>query len=387
MVELQQETPRERLLIQQAALAEFGTRALRSDDLDGLLQEACEKVADCMHLHFSKVLQLQPGSDDLLMRAGVGWRPGVVGATVVPGGTGSSPGLALKTGEPVISEDLTREERFDIPQVLIDHGVKSSVNVIIGPLAEPFGILEVDSREPRKYTRDDINFLQTYANLLAAAIDRHTISAALRQAVQSKEALFHELAHRVKNNLQVILSLIQLQSRRAKSPEAAEELSVIGNRVRTLRLVHDKLFSSGELDLIQLADYLRELCTDLLRFHDEEGRRIGLDLDIVELRVSQQQAIPLGLIINEFITNSLKYAFGDGPGTIRIKLRTSGDREARLVMSDTGKGLPEAFPSSSRGTGARIMDALVRQLGGRIEWRNENGACAILTFPFEERRT
>jgi two-component sensor histidine kinase len=383
MAELQQETPRERLLVQQAALADFGTRALRSDDLDSLLQEACEKVADCMHLHFSKVLQLRPGGD-LLICAGVGWRPGVVGNVVIEGDHKSAPGFALETGKPVISEDLTKEDRFEIPQVLIDHEVKSSVNVIIQGEGEPFGVFEVDSREFRTFTKDDINFLQTYANLLAAAIDRHSVSRALQEAVESKDALFHELAHRVKNNLQVILSLIQLQSRRAKSPEAAEELSVIGNRVRTLRLVHEKLFGSGELDVIQLAEYLRELCSDLMHFHEDEGRKIGLDLDVAPLRVSQQQAIPLGLVINEFITNSLKYAFGDGPGRIRVTLRPSDGGQARLVMSDNGKGLPAEFPSSSKGTGARIMEALVRQLGGRIEWRNENGACAILTFPLAD---
>ena len=126
----------------------------------------------------------------------------------------------------MVSEDTETETRFPIPAFMQEHGVRSLVNVtVIGADSRPpYGVLEVDSREPRTFDADEIAFLQTYANMLAAAVDRLRAGDELRARAADVERLFRELQHRVKNNLQVIIGLMQLQARRAKSPETQDAL-------------------------------------------------------------------------------------------------------------------------------------------------------------------
>ena len=161
-------------LRQQTVLAKFGELALRSDDLDEILTEACKLIGDALGTDLAKVMQLQEDGKTLLVRAGVGWKAGVVGKITIQVNDGTSEGHALKTGEPMISPDIRTETRFKYPTFLIDHDVKAVANVIIiGAKDEPpFGILQIDSRQPRAFDDNNIAFLRTYANLLAAAVSR-----------------------------------------------------------------------------------------------------------------------------------------------------------------------------------------------------------------------
>jgi len=163
----------QKLLRQQTILARFGELALRSDDLDEILTEACHLVRDALGTDLAKVMELQEDGETLLVRAGVGWKPGVVGEVTLKATDDTSEGHALKTGEPMISPDIETETRFRYPAFLTEHGVRAAANVLIigGQGKLPFGILQVDSREPRRFN-DDTAFLRSYANLLAAAVDR-----------------------------------------------------------------------------------------------------------------------------------------------------------------------------------------------------------------------
>jgi GAF domain-containing protein len=136
-----------------------------------VLQEATQLVSDAIEVDLVKVLELLPDGQKLLVRAGVNWNPGIVGHATISAGGGSAAGHALRTNTPVIS-DLATEERFTTPSLLLEHRVKSTVNVVIRGQDGPFGVLEVDSRERRSFGQDDINFLQNYANLLASTVDR-----------------------------------------------------------------------------------------------------------------------------------------------------------------------------------------------------------------------
>ena len=162
------------LLLHQTALARFGELALRSEDLDEILTESCRLVGEALGTDLAKVLELQEDRRTLLVRAGVGWKPGVVGYTQVEANEGSFEGHALHTNKPVISTDLAHETRFTMPDFLHDNGVRALINVVIigGRGRPPYGVLEVDSRSPRHFDKNDVSFLQTYANLLAAAVDR-----------------------------------------------------------------------------------------------------------------------------------------------------------------------------------------------------------------------
>ena len=171
---------------QKAALAEFGIEAFRTDDLDALLTRAAVLAGQGLGVKRAKVLELLPPGDKLLIRAGVGWEPDVVGNATIDADRASPAGYALLTGEPVTSEDLENDERFRCPEVLRRHGIRSAVNVIIRGNNGPFGVLEVDSQQTRHFTEDDANFLQSYANLLAAAIDRLRTHRRLAEAASSK---------------------------------------------------------------------------------------------------------------------------------------------------------------------------------------------------------
>ena len=171
------------LLRQQTTLARFGELALRSDDLDEILTEACRLVGHALGTDLAKVVELQEGGETLRVRAGVGWKPGVVGVAAINAREDTSESHALKTGEPVISPDIASETRFRYPEFLTDNGVKAIANVVIlGADEQPaFGILQIDSREPRAFTDGDTAFLRSYANLVAAAVNRLRVMREARE--------------------------------------------------------------------------------------------------------------------------------------------------------------------------------------------------------------
>jgi PAS domain S-box-containing protein len=165
-------------------LASFGMTALRSTDVSALLQEATRLCAEGLRTPLCKALERVPGpdgEDGLIVRAGVGWAPGVVGQALVGADLASPAGYALKTGEPVISNHLSAEARFRTPQLMIEHGVRRAINVIIRGEGGPFGVLEADSREDGKFDTADVAFLQGFANLLGSAIDRARVEAAYHE--------------------------------------------------------------------------------------------------------------------------------------------------------------------------------------------------------------
>lgn len=170
------------LLRQQTTLARFGELALRSDDLDEILTEACRLAGETLGTQLAKVVELQEDGKTLLVRAGVGWKPGVVGVATITAEHDTSEGHALRTGEPMISPDVAKETRFRYSQFLIDNNVQAVANVLIigGYGRPPFGILQIDSHVPREFTESDTLFLRSYANLLAAAVDRIRVVRAVR---------------------------------------------------------------------------------------------------------------------------------------------------------------------------------------------------------------
>ena len=370
---------RHTLLEQQRALAKFGVLALRADDLAEILTEACRLVGEAMRTDLAKVMELQPDGRNLLVRAGVGWRPGVVGRATVRA-DGSSEGFALDTNEPVVSENIDTEARFAYPAFLKDNGVRAMVNVIIigGEGKPPYGLLEVDSREPRRFTRDDVTFLQTYANLLAAAVDRFQTMQGLKGLVAEKERLLRELQHRVKNNLQMITALVNAQRRRTESVEAKAELQSIAERIETLRLVHDKLCAAGEVERVDLAPYLAELSGALLKFHSDGAVHIDLRMELERAWVAPETAVPLGMIVNEFVTNSMKYAFEGGRGIVGVKLVTGEDGAPILTLWDNGKGFAE---TPHGGTGMRLINGLISQLAASAQWEGHEGARLTIRLP------
>lgn len=182
------EKTRERVR-QQEAIADIGRQAVGGAALSELLRMVTELVAEILGVEFCKVLELLPGKDALLLRAGVGWQEGLVGQVTVSAGTNSQAGYTLLCKEPVIVNDLRTEERFNGPPLLRDHGVVSGMSVIIGRSDRPFGVLGAHTAKARVFSRDDIHFLQAAANVLSQVIEHNRALEEIRRNVTWLERL------------------------------------------------------------------------------------------------------------------------------------------------------------------------------------------------------
>ena len=168
---------------QQAGVAQLGERALRGVELLTLMDEATVIVAQTLGVEFCKILELLPDGKALLLKAGVGWKEGMVGKATVGAGTNSQAGYTLLSNEPVIIKDLRTEERFSGPPLLREHGIVSGLSVIIGRRDRPFGVLGAHTAKPRTFTEDDVHFLEAVANVLSQVIEnRHSLEEIRRSA-------------------------------------------------------------------------------------------------------------------------------------------------------------------------------------------------------------
>jgi two-component sensor histidine kinase len=372
----------EQLLVRQRVLADFGEMALRSDLLDEILGEACRLVARAVGADLAKVLEIDPDGLGLLVKAGVGWRPGIVGHERVRMTERSSETFAIEAGRPVISQDIGTETRFEFAKFLKDHGVAALVNVpIFLPGGRPYGLLQVDSRVPRRFDQDDVEFLRTYATILGPVVDRLHKLHSLEIALETNRRLLQELQHRVKNHLATIASMVRLRARQVKTDEARTELTGIEGRIDTVQILHSQLYAAGVTDEVALNAFVKGVAESVCQLH-ADGRPVRLAFGLAEVRARPEVAVPLGLIVNEFVQNSLRYAFDGTGGTISVTVEAPDGRIC-IRLSDDGKGLP-AEPSRREpgsGTGRELIDGLARQLGGRAVWSSaEPGTSLALDF-------
>jgi signal transduction histidine kinase len=205
----------ERLLAQrvaqQAAVAEMGLRAIGGIPTAVLFDEAVETVRDTLHVDLCEVLELASDGESLILRSGAGWRPGEVGSARVTARRESQAGYTLAMARPVIVDDLRRETRFTVPDLAGDHGMISGMSVIIHDHHRPFGVLGAHTGKPRSFTSHDVNFMQSIANLLAAALQRHEVEAQredllaqLRRAVVARDRAVGIVSHDLGNPLSTI---------------------------------------------------------------------------------------------------------------------------------------------------------------------------------------
>lgn len=375
---------RDDMMKRQRILANFGEFALRSDELHEVLTEACRLISEALDTPLAKVLKIENGNGTAVVTAGVGWPEGVVGKAEVQLSDRSSEAHAIEQGEPLITQNINEEERFEFPDFMKEAGVMAFVNVPIFPReGEPFGILQVDDKRPRDFDEDDIQFLRTYASILEAVIDRVRRTQSLQESLDRNQELMSELQHRVKNNIATVASLIRLRQRATGSDEVRAELSLIGNRVDTMRLVHQRLGERGNIDRIELGAYLRDLLENLVHMQDDTEHEVACEIETEEVEIAVEKATPIGLIVNEFVTNSFKYAFREKGGTITLELECDADHVV-LTLTDDGPGL-ERDPDeadSSPGSGIKLIEALARQLDAEPDWTcTAEGVCLRLKIP------
>ena len=208
-------------------------------------------------------------------------------------------------------------------------------------------------------------------------------NAALKASLYEKEVLLREVHHRVKNNLQIVSSLLNLQSRHLTDPELLKIFSSTSNRVRTLAAVHERLYESGNFARIDLAEHLGSLAQMLTRSQSPPGVTIEPVLRLEPVTVDLNTAVPLSLLTNELITNALKYAFAGGrQGTLTVELQGNGQHH-ELRVADDGPGFPTGFnPSTTSTLGLRLARDLTRQLRGELEFNSTaSGTRIIVRWP------
>ncbi|HOT04308.1 MAG TPA: PAS domain S-box protein [Methanolinea sp.] len=211
---------------------------------------------------------------------------------------------------------------------------------------------------------------------------------ALNASLKEKVVLLREVHHRVKNNLQIIISLMNLQMRKADDPRLKELLLEAQDRVRTMSLVHEKLYQSEDLSRINLSSYLHSLGTQLISSHGDIGRKITLRMELDPILTDINIAIPLGLVVNELVSNSLKHAFpGEMKGNVTIRGK-SENGDIVVSVDDDGIGIPPNFDWSTAPTlGLYLVPTLVRQINGRIERVSvERGTKYCIIIPAARRR-
>ena len=351
----------EKLRRQVSTLAAFGGQALRAQDVGELLQEATRLVSEAIEVDLVKVLEPIANGQELLVRAGVNWNPGVVGQATIPADGGSAAGHALRTNAPVIS-DVATERRFSTPRLLIEHGVQSTVNVVIRGEKGPFGVLEVDSRQRRSFGQDDIDFLQNYANLLASAVDRLDRQQELEEGMKRQQLLFNELQHRVNNMLTTIRAVARRT--RAHSANLDQFAKALDDRLSALARIHNLFSQPGKM-----AATMREILTQELSAQGAvEGNNFvqhGPDIAL-----PTREAELLSMAFHELATNAVKHgalSAKDGRICITWVINRAENGEHVLVRwRESGVSIEQ--PPTRRGFGSELLEKSILDLpAGRFD--------------------
>jgi two-component sensor histidine kinase len=382
-LERQDELPYRRR--QQALLREFGTAALQTRDFGHILQQATELSARGLRCSYAKVLEFLPNEKRLIVRAGIGWPTETIDKVSLGADIESPAGFAFHTGQSVISNHLQGDTRFRTPKLLAQHGIKRAINVLIrrgGEGNTPFGVLEADSADPGQFDDADADFLAGFAGLLGIAIERQHADAELQRALDHEVLLTREMSHRVKNSLTSVVGLLRVQARGSESPDVRNALENAAMRVASIAQVHDHLWRGSKVGFVDLSDFVGHLCKNLQNSAPEHTLQCHSD----PVTLSADKAIPLGLLVNELVTNAVKYAYVDGPGVIRVDAREI-DGHLLVEISDEGLGLPEGFDINQprKSLGFRVINGLVKQLMGELKISNNmpRGALFTVKFPID----
>ena len=374
----------QKALSYQRALAVFTRIVDEPASVPGLLQNAAAQVARITHIKHVKILRYRPDRGDLLVEAGVGWKPGVVGHVSFGADRFSAPGRSIQTGAPVAVEDIANDPEFRYADVLREHSIVSVLNVPIFVDGTHWGVLEVDTVEKTTFTEFEVHSLAIFANILGVSLAKDAARNAAAKAASlisdsksETEVMLRELQHRMKNNLQVIVSFLALQGRESASEEARERIGRVMDRVMAIGLAHDQLSFKKSASSVDMRDYLKALCANI----DPHRPNLTIDTEFESISIPLDRAVPIGLILNELVTNSVKHAFDEEGGVINVRFRVNEMiGEAELCVRDNGRGMR---PTRSGSLGLRLVEGLSRQLGGRLTTPEvPKGTKTVLTVPY-----
>jgi two-component sensor histidine kinase len=385
-----------KLLRQQAAVAGFGSFALRQNHLPTVLNEAARACAEGLGVPFCKVCRYRTAENDLLIEAGHGWKAGVVG-TVESADPSSPQGRAFVTGKPAIFNDLSKDSQFELPWFYAEHGIISLIDVVIHVKGEdkPYGVLEIDNDKQHDYDEHDINFLTGFANVLAEAVATSARTALLQATIETmkvlagaqerlleqKMVLAEELQHRVRNNLQLIYGMLSKQLGDTTDEGGRRGIKAIARRVSTLAQVYNHLLGTEMTRTTDFGSYVKSLCLDLAEIQAASDGAVTLTCDSEALILDLDVVTALGLVVAELVTNSYDHAFLGGRGTTNVSVRhAAGDVDmAIMTISDNGSGFTANRESKRHGLG--LVRRLIEQVRGTAMVNSDHGTVWTIRFP------
>jgi len=289
----------------------------------------------------------------------------------------------VTTSKPVVHTDIrveyphffTRKEEFNSGHIRSWMGVPMIVS------GETIGMIALDRNVVDPFSDEDITIAQGFAHQAAVAIRNTRTMGALHDALSAKDTLLREIHHRVKNNLQLVSSLVDIHAGKLADTAERQNMEELQVRIRSISSIHERLYQSSNANRVGLDGYLRALAGDVMQSFQRGDLVAGLELALDPVSVDATVAVPLGLITSELIMNSLKYAFpGEKAGTIRIRLKASAS-EAELIVDDDGIGMD---PSTARqgSFGLLLVRSLARQIFGEASLDSKPGRTSwVIRFP------
>lgn len=386
-----------KLLRQQAAVAHFGSFALREGDVLKVLTEAARVCAECLDVPFSKVCRYREKENDLLIEAGYGWHAGVIGNVVSRADVTSPQGRAFITGKPSICNDLRDDNDFKLPPFYAEHGVVSTIDVIIkGSDEQPYGVLEIDNNRQHDYDEHDIDFLTGFANVLAEAVATSARTGILQSTIErmkvlvaekdrlleQKKVLAEELQHRVRNNLQLVYAMLSKQLDDTPDKAGQRGIRAISRRVSTLAQVYDHLLGNEMTRTTDFGSYVKSLCANLAEIQAAPDGSVTLTCDSDAIMLDLDVVTALGIVVAEVVTNSYDHAFADGKrGSIIVSVLRAGGDTATITISDDGTGFLATTESKRHGLG--LVRRLVEQVRGSASIDSSHGTVWTIKIPVE----
>ena len=400
---------------QQAALADLGRRALAIPDLSAVMDQAAHIVAATLRVDYCTILELSPGTGALL-RAGAGWKDGYIGNATVDAGDGSLAGYALLAGGTVVIEDLGKETRFRIPPLLRDHGVVSSVAVIIHDQDRPFGVLGAHATISRAFNADDVHFLEAISNVISRALQRRNLERQLLLERDEAERLaeldrlrkefISTVSHDLRTPLTAIragLGMVETSALDRLRPDEQRLVSNVRRNADRLRLLIDDLVTlnqleAGALRLDREPLDLRTVVADAMSaVHAQiDEKQQQLEVDLPEPLPAEGDVRRLGQVVVNVLANAHQHT---PSGThIRVTGRPV-DGQVQLSVCDTGPGIPPAelepifqrfhrydHVQGGSGLGLAIARSMLELHGGRIWVESEPGAGATFHIALPRRK-
>ncbi len=396
---------------QQEVVAQLGVSAIVASDLQEVLERAVTVAAETLHVGFVKILQLEPGGETFLLRAGTGWRAGLVGTAQVPVNH-SQGGHSLRSNGPVIVEDLRHEDEIDAPELLTTHGIISGMTVLILAKGGPWGVFGIHSDVRRTFTRDDVHFLQALANVITAVLERERVEEQLRRSraelalkvaeerlrrserLASLGTLAVGIAHEINNPVNTILMTAESAQAEVRAERSngrlTEDLEVViqeaercGRIVqRVLEFVRDRRPARTLTDLNAV---VRSAVTMARKYAGPSGIEVDLELDPT-LPSAELNRAEIEQALIHLIRNAVEASEDRGPATVRVA--TSAYRGGvQASIHDDGPGIePEVrarifdpFFTTRRekggtGLGLALAHSIATDHGGSIEVESEPGA-------------